>query len=264
MRHSRSLWPLVGLTLFCFAACTPAKSPPFSGSRVHAPKKATWPLNEPYPVSKDDLAFGEVQVAKMVADRPSMGRSVDENSPVWAWCVRRFAGSGTGHRISWDPAPVESQGYDAEHDGPTGEHGAAIRVSKHVRDSYDSRQRWLTGHQLWAAAVFELNNSCHDPEFDAVWDEALDGKLDKKTFVELNTRLEFAAEEETYLFFQHVWMPWATAKGIENRSETDWGQDSASGYDVWMAGYTDPDSYPWDSWGKWSDEIIVPYVKSWH
>ncbi len=221
----------------------------------------TWPLTEPFKVTEKDLQHGELQLNHLLKARPKMRGIVPQGSQPWRWCVRRLAGAGTGHRIFWDTSPTQA-GYAAEHRGEGYGETAAIFISEETTDAVTFQIRSQSGQEQWESLIFELNNSTHDDDFERVWNEAVKGKLTKEVFLRQNTELEFLALAETKLFYERIWLPWATGASLEMDTRADWGVASKVGYVRWIAAYDDLNTYPWDSWGKDFDERIVPYLRS--
>src|SRR5580692_5051398 len=102
-------WPVIALILAALAQA-PIRAQTISASPNNLPagnskpavSPVSWPLPEPFAVSDADLAHGELQTKKMLHDRPEMARYVNQQSPIWQWCVRQFAGASLGQRILWN------------------------------------------------------------------------------------------------------------------------------------------------------------------
>lgn len=63
-------------------------------------------------LSPRDIAFGNQQVQKMLADRPLMRRLVKPSDSIYSWTSRQFAGEQTKEKIYWkgttdDPLPPQ-------------------------------------------------------------------------------------------------------------------------------------------------------------
>lgn len=218
----------------------------------------TWPLPESYKVTPGDLLFGEQQVERMVHDRPEMARMVNSQSPVWKWCVRNFAGVSLGQRIYWNsgkPAPPDS---GADHVIPFDGKPGYIRVDEMRRIGTGDAGK-ASCEELWAKAVFELNNMANDPAFLQIYNDALAGKLDRNRFIERNTRLEYLTELKTELVHKNLWRQ----SGSEfSGGSYYWGAYIPDTYEMWISAYTDRTSYPWIPFGSYYDEQVVPYLKS--
>jgi hypothetical protein len=232
----------VALTLVASLQAAPPKpSPQLPG----LPKKE-------HRLTTSDLAHGRKQILKMVRDRPVMLQYVDENSPVYQWVLRGYAGALTGHRVDWNNDVSDLGNYNAQHESADVATHAYIQLST-VDAFSDPKGKKLSCEALWAGVVFELINITHDVDFDKLDLDAQAGKVDRKTYIERGTRGEFEALRDTYVVYQRVWLPWATHRKLAIDGAY-WWSPQVETYEKWIAGYTDPKSYPWDSWGKdWDD-----------
>src|ERR1700712_2683337 len=75
----------------------------------------TWPLKERFKITPADLAYGKNQLRQLIKDRPAMIGLVTEDSPVWQWAARQFAGVRSGDRVDWHSKPPADAGYEADH-----------------------------------------------------------------------------------------------------------------------------------------------------
>jgi hypothetical protein len=207
-----------------------------------------------------DLAFGEEQVAKMTKDRPEFARIVTKDDAIWQFCVRAFAGAAIGERIVWDNTLPEDKGYRSENLGPYDGHPGFIRI-RNISDSVNDRGRLLSCEELWACAVFELENVRNHNAFMVLFYRALDGKLSREEWIRGCTMLEYNAFQRTKKDFIKLWMPLARTRRI-SITTSFWGANIPDTYEGWISLYRDPNNYPWDVFGTYYDNQIVPYVKS--
>ena len=152
---------------------------------------------------------------------------------------------------------AESAGSDSQ--GPVGYQPANIRVSKTLTPGYGRPDHPATCEELWSEASFELNNLSYNAFFDRIYQDAIAGKLSKKVWMEQNTRVEFLAFLKTKRVYENLW------QNVQDSDHSDvaaWGNDEPDNYTDWIAQYQDHTQYPWDSWGKYYDEKIMPDLKA--
>jgi hypothetical protein len=208
--------------------------------------------------SRDDLAFGERQVEQMVMDRPKMAGYLQKDDPVWRYCVRQYAGEAVGQRITWNNEPPEGDA-EADHQTPTQTQAGFIRVRRYALPP-GTKQRERNGEDLWASAIFELTNIRGSKQFERLYDEACDGKLDKQGFVDGFTKQEYKALQDSIVIYHALWEPRMKARHLPTLPYY-WQTNIPPTYEQWIAGYSDPKGYPWNCYGKYFDEEIVPYRK---
>ena len=210
-------------------------------------------------LSAEDLAFGELQVERMVQDRPEMTRYVGTNEPVWQFCARAFAGEAIGQHVYWeDSLPVRDE-YLADHQDPyKGEQGW-IRIRKVYASGYLQGSP-LPCEELWSCAVFEIENLRNHEAFMALFELGLQGRLSREEWIREHTKLEYAALRRTADRYRTLWRPRAQAHGVWTSGEY-WGAGAPTNYESWILLYRDPNSYPWNVYGRWYDLEILPYVR---
>jgi hypothetical protein len=211
-------------------------------------------------LSAADLAFGKQQVERMVKDRPEMARYVRPTDPVWKYCQRAFAGEAIGQRVYWDSALPDTDETAAEHMGPVGNDPGYIRVREKYATGFQKGTP-LTCEELWSSAVYELENIRGTKGFDALYKLACDGKLTREQWIRENTKLEYGACRRTAKLYRTLWLPVAKARGNPTVG-TEWFADAPSTYEGWISLYTDPNGYPWNDWGRYYDDEVVPYLRS--
>lgn len=232
---------------------------PAQGSPVHILTEAAVGTKSAA-VTAQNLISGESQIRKMMQDRPEMRRYVKLNDPVWTFCVRQFAGEAVGEPILWNNDPPEYQDGNAENQGPLhGEKGwIRVRPCKTVGKRMGRKR---SGEEMWSDAIFELFNIHNSVGFNRLYDAALADKVSRQDWITGNTELEYVAERKMASFYKRVWQPNMKIKGIVSHPET-WQLGLPDTYEEWIAQYTDKSSYPWNIWGKYYDEQIVPYLKA--
>jgi len=223
-------------------------------------------------LTDEQLRHGKVQLMRLVRDRPGMKqyrtrdgtpRTVGRHDAIRQWAVRKLAGEDVGEPVYWDPRePEQPPQYLADHQYP-------VRGER-IRGTIRLRERFAAGEQegelvhfelLWSSLVFELHNMALGREFERVYQQALLGRVSKQDWIVRNTRLEYLAEQKTMGFYDRVWRPWAAQNGYD-ASELDWFPEVRASYRDWFADIArDRTSYPWDTWGRWYDEDILPYLR---
>jgi len=210
-------------------------------------------------VSQDDLIYGITQVDKMMNDRKPMGFLVKKGDPIYSWAVRQFAGEACGEHIAWNPE--EDLGkpsiYKADHSYPSKEEKAFIRIR-----SNNGNGNFYDEHSLWESCIFELHNIRNFKAFDKVYQDACKGKCTKDEWLRRNTLIEYKSNVAVKEFFYRNWAPFLASKGIDSSAhlwDVEWTPET---FEKWIAAYNDPTGYPWDYWGTYYDNQIVPYVKA--
>lgn len=207
-----------------------------------------------------DLAFGEEQMARMVKDRHEMAKYVSSEDAIWQFCLRAFAGQAIGEHILWDSTLPEGEGYNSENLGPYEGQLGFIRI-RNNQGAGQERGHPLSCEELWACAVFELENIRNTRGFMALYHQALDGKLSREEWIRGCSRLEYYALKRTSKHFQKLWRPLVKTRPI-TITKSVWGANVPGTYEEWISLYRDPDSYPWDVYGNYYDRKVVPYLKS--
>src|SRR5882724_942113 len=209
-------------------------------------------------LSSADLAFGEQQVALMVKDRPALARYVSKTDAVWQFCARAFGGQAIGERIFWENS-LPGGDYQSDHQGPYEGKSGYIRIRK----NYSSGGNWgqpLTCEELWSCAVFEIENIRNHKAFTALYEMALKGELSREEWIRENSRLEYGALRRTAEDYGQLWVPLEMTRSLPT-TRAYWGGNCPPPFEIWISQYRDPDSYPWDVFGQYYDQQIVPYVR---
>ncbi len=207
-------------------------------------------------LTKADLAHGEAQVKKMIADRPIMARYVSKGDRVWTWTVRQFAGEGLGVRIFWNNEEPECDHVMADNRGPYGQ-----LTTGRIRIRRTCNGRVLDGEEHWSAAIFELFNVRGTPEFNKIDDAAFNGKIDRDAYIRRTCQVEFQAELLQTWFYRNVWLQNAQQKGIPS-TDNLWGENNPPTFREWFAAFNDQSRYPFHCYGDFYEKSMVPYANS--
>jgi len=219
--------------------------------------------------SSPKLTFGEVQLRNMMKDRPTMRRydsadgtkkNVSESDTIWQWAVRRLSGEQLGRVIYWNPEePEKPKVYCADHQYPSGNRKAFIRIrKKYMAGKLNGRA--VPFEALWFFLVFELNNIEGSAKFQRVYEEALQGKVSRESWITRNTIIEYDALCKTVAFYNDVWAPWAAMNGFTTNPDI-WRTTLPDTYGKWIQRYNNKNAYPWDTWGHYYDTQMVPYLR---
>ena len=208
-------------------------------------------------VSEQDLKFGETQMTQFFADRPVLSELISKHDAIWDWAVRQFAGESSTDRISWNPAemPDKSREYTADHRYPIpGGRAGWIRVRK-----FDQFDRLLSAENVLSSFVFECYNLRNGPKFYALHKSAMAGELTKEKYIDANVRLEYEAVLRLKNFYRNYFVPFAAGQQLTTH-RYEWKENEPDTYEEWIALYKNPKGYPWNSWGRYYDKIVTPYL----
>jgi hypothetical protein len=209
-------------------------------------------------LTAEELAFGREQIARMVKDRPALGRFIHEGDDIWQFCIRSFAGEAIGEPILWnDSEPLGD--YGADHFDPWQGQRGYIRLRK-VHAYGEEKGQPASCETLWAGVVFEIENMRNHRAFEALYYRALAGQLSREEFILENTKLEYSALRRSAKDYMRLWRPLARSRHLSDTPYL-WGVDAPHTYEEWISLYRDPKSYPWDSFGRYYDQQVVPYLK---
>jgi hypothetical protein len=230
-----------------------------STNRFQLPELPPWKTD----LSAEDLAFGRQQVAQMVKDRPEMARWVREEDAVWEFCVRGFAGAAIGESILWN-STIPLQDFRADHLGPYKGAKGYIRL-RNIYASGEYRGKPLPCEVLWAGVVFEIENMRSTSGFNLLHSLAIQGKLTREEWILGHTKLEYAACHRAAEDYQRLWRPLAATRPVSRTPEL-WGCNLPKTYEAWIILHNDPKGYPWNVFGAYYDQTVMPYresVKRW-
>jgi hypothetical protein len=210
----------------------------------------------PKQLSQADLDFGAAQLRRILQDRPAMKGYASPGDPIWTKAVRGMAGETCGYRVFWNTTDLDKPLiYPSDHAFPSPpDFKAYIRIRAAGPDGAYS------GEYLWSCLFFELFNLANHNGFNAAYDRALTGTVSRTEWITANTRLEFLAMKRMIAFYRQTWQPQMMLRKIPS-DPTLWKDGEKDTYEEWIAQYTDEDYYPYDYWGKYYDESIVPYLK---
>lgn len=218
---------------------------------------------------QQNLEHGREQVRNMLKDRHLMRKYLSEDNTtkyvrekdiIWQWVANRFAGQGIGKIIYWSPEkPNKANHCIADNAYPIKSRKGKIRIREKYLEGRNKGQN-IPFEVLWNSAVFELHNVANGDKFYKIYKEACAGKLNKKSWITKNTKLEYYALKQTVEFYERVWEPWARKNGFET-NPLIWQTNSPKTYLEWIKKYKDKSRYPWSYWGTYYNDEIVPYLK---
>jgi tetratricopeptide (TPR) repeat protein len=204
-------------------------------------------------LSPQAIEHGRKQVAAMLHDRPPMAQYGDEAKLFRDWAERKFAGEDFGQPINWDPSPPLHS--DAEHLAPGEGQNAAILVQAEYTHG-PSAGKPRSFEELWAGAVYELNNVSHAREFVRLNEEADRGKVSKEQFIAGILKYEMLATQHTRAFYVHVFLPWAEKKKLPTNPGL-WFCEWWDTPEMAMKHFTDKSTYPWRPYARVYDWATV-------
>ncbi len=210
---------------------------------------------------------GVSTLRQVLADRPAMRsyidnqgrkRQVTEQDEIFLAAAELLSNDGGAGQVDWSNSPPDKQCETADHEIASGGRRATIRIG--LVEKCNPREGQPLGFEvLWQELFYELFNIQNDPGFIVLVKEASIGKYSECEFTVASTRLEYYAEQKLSDFYKQVFSSWASAHGFET-NEKDWVTSIKPTYEEWIAQYKDPNSYPWDYWGKYFNQTIVPYL----
>jgi hypothetical protein len=201
-----------------------------------------------------DYDFGCSQVDAMMQDRPRMRQLVLKSDKVYSWVARQFGGAACGQKIYWNReklAKPDKSEYVAENQFPTNERIGFIRVREVA-----SNGKALTSDELWNSAIFELINISYGPKYFSLSKRAITQKLSKEQYISEATKLEYEASKRTIDVYYFLWLPSLKKNGLVPKP---WPSVPAT-YEDWIKRFKSKSGYPWDSWGKYYDDELKPFI----
>lgn len=200
-------------------------------------------------LSRKALKYGELQVRKMIKDRPAMGEYISENDFVWKWAVRKFAGEDLLDSIDWNKkSPYYNSGCD--HVYPSKLERGYIRVKKDSGLSFD---------RLWAMVIFELHNIASYKLFHKLIKATYKGQLNKRNFIIKMAEVEFKAVRKTEQFYKNVWEPWSNQKGLST-NPSDWYVGVPRNFKDWIKYFDKSSDYPWKIYSAFYDNHLEEWA----
>lgn len=213
-------------------------------------------------------SHGDLQVQKMLADRPQMAsyrtnqgqeKSLTFRDSIWQWTARSYNSVINGARIYWDNSDISDKplSYIADHDIPyPGQKGAIRLRSKSVDQK--GNMKTLGFEEMWNACIFELLNIQNATDFLNYYTQALNGEIDRRQFIRQNQIAEYNSLVKLKQFYQKTWIPWAQKHNFQS-DEALWEQNLPETYEDWIALYKDTNAYKY--WEEYYDDVIVPFRK---
>jgi hypothetical protein len=194
---------------------------------------------DPSKLSVEDLAFGEEQVARMVRDRPEMGK-VQSPDPIWRYCVRGFAGEALGQRVYWDP--VEPFASDTDFEFPLLGATPCIRIRRTSAwdPDYGTSERWF-----WAVYCLEALRDFKARE--ALRTKGLHGDLSRDEWIRGETRLSYEHLRRINKIYWTYWRPTSRSRRIPTVGGDTWATDLDGTYEGWYSRYA---PYGWDAYAR--------------
>jgi hypothetical protein len=220
-------------------------------------------------LSNVDMQYGNLQVSKMLSDRPRMSevksdngkiRKLTEKDEIWAWAAQAFGQKINGEPVEWDNSDLDKPPqYQSDHTIPNAGQKGLIRVRETFKD-WLGQTRQATFDELWSACVFELLNIQNAEGFMDNYHKAVAGQLTKEEWVYLNTKLEYDALVKLKEFYKTVWIPWSEKNGHRDQ-EYAWERNTPDSYEEWINVYKQSKSNTYQFWQDYFDEKMVPYLK---
>lgn len=215
-----------------------------------------------------DLEYGKKQMTQMLSDchgmtefttRDGQKETLPQNSPIWLWATEAYGTPIMKMKVEWGGNHVSKpEAYLAEHRMPHDGQNGSILIRESYRDS-SGVFRKATCEELWAACVFELINLRNDPAFTELYQRALNNRINRQDWVDLNTRLEHQALLQLKQFHEKIWLPWAKGARFDSDRKA-WYADTPERYETWIEQYQKSSHDPYTYWGDYYDSRVVPYL----
>ena len=205
------------------------------------------------PFDPKDSVWGEEQLEKIQADRPKMQGYWPVARILKSWFVNKLGGETVGEKISWQAAgnidfPLPPN-FKAAHRWPSETHPPAIWLSPD-----------LPSEQLWAHLVFEIFNMENADGFEEINADVARGTCDEENYVRRFAQLEHVAVLKTQQFYTAHWLPTCQAAKMSSQAQF-WFAYAAPDFETWIAGYKDKNSYPWQPYTLYYQQIISNTTK---
>ena len=144
-------------------------------------------------LSQKDLRHGELQVKRMLKDRPVMAKYITKNDIIWQWAVRKFAGEDLSDTIDWDNKnPYQRAPSVMLH--PCKSERGRIRIRK-----------GLSFEVSWANAIYQLYSIAFSSSFKEAVKRAYKGSLSKQNFILRCAGIAFKSVKRTERFYKDIW-----------------------------------------------------------
>lgn len=198
-------------------------------------------------ISQRALRHGELQVKRMLKDRPAMAKHIIKNDIIWKWAVKKFAGEDLPDTIDWDNR-VPYHGTKSAQLYPCKTERGCINVAK-----------GLSFEVSWAGAIFELFNIAFYSEFQEVIRKAYKGELKKKEFILKMAKTEFKAIKMAEKFYKDIWEPWARQKCFSTDPYV-WNVGCPSKFKEWIKCFDKNSDYPWKTYSDFYDNHLEEWA----
>lgn len=152
---------------------------------------SVWQTGTAIKIEQQTQSRGMRQLCKLLEDRPSMRRALDENCILYKWVAARFDAI-SGSQIDWDSAEPIS-GRPAEHESPTLSEPGRIRITG---------SDLVSGRDKWYMLVYELHNITNAELFGRLDQLALAGEISREKYSKSCLFLEFNALVRTKRFLE--------------------------------------------------------------
>lgn len=207
------------------------------------------------------------QVKKMLHDRPNMGRFftrnnrrtlIREESMPYKYAIEFFSKKINGEFIYWSTEELtHSPWVRAVHVIPRKGKPGEIRLRKSF--NINGNKRDLTTDELWAGFIFETNNIENAKYFLKYKNDAINRKLGREEYIELNQELEYSALEKKKIIYIKSWLPWAKENNIiTNFAHT---MDIPSTFNKWIKKRKSNKKQDYVYWENYYDNVLFPYIK---
>lgn len=207
---------------------------------------------KPAYINQENITHGREQVCKMLRDRPTMAKRIDEWNFVRRWAERKFAGEGIGKRVDWDPT-LPINGFESDSQIPAGKSHGVIRV----RSTFTYGQKMgkkMDFEELWDRAIFALIQLTNLEKNKTICGNRRLVELTKEEWIKEVARLQHESLLQTRDLYLGEWIPLANKNGINVPLPNHYVRLPMI-YEVWLALYSDRSGYPWNVWGATYDQI---------
>lgn len=191
-------------------------------------------------------------------DGKGAAHQISENDEIFISAAALLTNDGAAGQVGWTSTLPDKQCETADHQLATPTQRAVIRIGMVEKCSQKAGQP-LNFETLWHELFFELFNIQNDAGFLELFQDATKGKYSECEYTVESTKLEYYAEVKLSNFYKNIFAPWADAHGLST-DEWYWVGSIKPTYEEWIAQYKDPGSYPWDYWGNYFYQNIVPYL----
>jgi hypothetical protein len=218
-------------------------------------------LRPPYQLSTQHLAHGKKQLQQLLLDRPSMSQLVALDDPIAEWVILQLAGASIKTPIYWQDSASRSfpipSGVNAVHAYPTAKTEARVWVRPNDNSGLAPSG---VAEQQWAGLVYELHNIQNGSAFEAIEEDAKKLRCTQAEYIERYARLEYQAAQATAQFYRELWKPFCQSKGRSTIPQY-WFYYLPSTFEEWMAGFTNPEGYPWHPYAGYYQQLVRERVQ---